>query len=374
MREEYQRQKRPIRVSIGCSQTPSAQRMAASFFYQETARGNQVVQHMLPCPVQGSWAVVQHGAEHGIFVEEHRGKLRLYHFDRNGIRQPLERDRRYGMDISPTTLTPNVEIRPLSSEQWARERAEAAAFRVHARPCRVTVAVEGEEAGQQALRAVLQQRGCRIEHRWRSGIPAFWMEQGGFQLTARDEKGVFVDSGQLLAVVTLIEMEQGDGCVALPAGSSRAAELVAAGYGGTVFHLDRDGQEGWEWYTRLTWLREAPSAAARICTRMGTARQSLEELLGKTPRFNLWKRETVLPGDRQDFVQALLSKPTARPEGLGVRLHIGTSWVHIRPHPKGERIQVLVEGPDLEQAEELCDWYVRHIKQWGGGKEEETES
>ena len=125
------------------------------------------------------------------------------------------------------------------------------------------------------LRAALSALGCKLEPAWRPGIPAFHASRGGFTLTAQDERGAVVDPGQLLAVLTLIEMENGAGKAAVPAGASAAVELVAAGYGGTVLRLDRDGDQARALYAAQPWLRQAPSAAVRLCSRMAVSGQSL---------------------------------------------------------------------------------------------------
>lgn len=238
---------------------------------------------------------------------------------------------------------------------WAERIAKEAALG-RPRLRRVTVAVGEDTPEDRAIAAVLRAAGCRVEGRWRRGIPAFSGSRGGERLAAQDEKGALLDSGQLLAILTLIEMENGGGKVAVPPGATAAVDLVAAGYDGRVLRLGRDGREARELYEALPWLRYAPSAAARICHRMGVSGQTLESLGGKTPRFQSWKREVPLLSDQQEVLDGLLrGRPGDAQEGA--RLRTDKGWVYLYPLPGRSALRVVAEGPDLELAAELCDLY-----------------
>lgn len=345
------------RVSIGCSNTERARAAAAAAAQKAMERGQMVWVHALPCPVQGGWAVKAHQAQKGVFLEDVGGRLIRHYFDRCGVRQRGPETR--GEEKFSTKQSGMVEYIPLSQEQWARRIVREASFGVHLR--RLTVAVEGEGVEQETLRTALRAAGCRVEPRWHCGIPAFWMKQGGFVLFGRNERGAAIDSGQLLAVVTLIEMEQGCGQAAFPAGYSAAAHLVAAGYGKRILRLDTDGTQAYAAYARLPWLREAPSAAVRICRRMMTSGQRLETLLEKTPQFHIWEREMSCSWERDTIIEALGEERHIKPEGEGFCLHVGECWLHVHPKTRERAVRVVVEGPDLEASEELCDLYVRRL-------------
>ncbi|MDE6897950.1 MAG: hypothetical protein K2P16_01665, partial [Lawsonibacter sp.] len=199
--------------------------------------------------------------------------------------------------------------------------------------------------------------GCRLEKSWRPGIIAFQAQRGGFFLTAQDERGAVVDPGQLLALTVLIEMENGCGKVAVPPGASAAVELVAAGYGGTVLRLDRDGDQARTLYAAQPWMRQAPAAALRICARMAVSGQKLESLVSKTPRFSSWRREVPLSSDRGRVMRALARDQGRSPVGEGLRMRTGSGWVYLTPAARRSALRILAEGPDLELAAELCDFY-----------------
>ena len=124
-----------------------------------------------------------------------------------------------------------------------------------------------------------------------------------------------------------------------------------------MLRLDRDGPEARDRYAALPWLWSAPSAAARICARMASSGQKLEVLISKTPRFNAWKREVPLTSDRGRVMQALAREQPRAAQGEGLRLRAGGGWVYLVPMARRSSLRVLAEGPDLELAAELCDFY-----------------
>ncbi|MCI8423879.1 MAG: NTP transferase domain-containing protein [Lawsonibacter sp.] len=350
-------------VGLGCTGTPGAQMLLQAAAAGVSAAGGRPLLHPLPTPVQGAWAAAQGELPVALFIQEEGGMVYLHLFDRQGL--PLGRARERKLEHALLQgeyrrvrgrQVEAPERLDLSAQRWALETASRAALGrrvLH----RVTAAVEGAGPEAQALREVLAAMGCRVENQWRPGIPAFQAGRGGFRLTARDERGERLDSGQLLTLVCLIEMENGGGRVAVPADGSAAVDLVAAGYNGTVLRLDRDGTEARDLYASLPWLREAPSAAARICARMGVSGQKLETLLSKTPRFHMWKKEVPLTADRGQVMQALAREQSRRPEGDGLRVRTGSGWVYLVPLARRASLRVMAEGPDLELAAELCDFY-----------------
>lgn len=150
-------------------------------------------------------------------------------------------------------------------------------------------------------------------------------------LPPQDERGAILDSSQLLALVALIEMENGSGRLAVPSGASAAVDLVAAGYDGTVLRLDRDGKPARDLYAAQPWFWSAPSAAARICARMGVSGQKLDALISKTPRFSSWRREVPLSSDRGRVMEAMVREQGRTCGGEGLRVHTGGGWVYLVP-------------------------------------------
>ena len=350
-------------VGLGCSPTPGAGMLARAAAVGAAAAGSEVLTHTLHSPVQGSGLAALRQIPVSLFVEESGNIVYLHLFDQNGLPLGRARERKleHALLQGEVRRTRGDRVGQLqrldfTPEQWGRWVVENAGLR---RPAlrRVTAAVGNTTPEDRAVRAALTALGCKLEEEWRPGIVAFRAQRGGFSLTAQDERGAMVDSGQLLALVALIEMENGSGKVAVPAGASAAVELVAAGYGGTVLRLDRDGEQAAALYATQPWIRQAPAAAVRICSRMAVSGQKLETLVAKTPRFSSWRREVPLVSDRGQVMQALAREHARQPTGEGLRMRTGSGWVYLTPIARRSALRVIAEGPDLELAAELCDFY-----------------
>ena len=358
------------RVGLGCSQTPSARMLAQAAQAGVAASGGQAV--LCPClesPVQWADAVEQAGLAVSLFIQEGEGPVYLHLLDWQGLPFDREQERRLEHALALGEVhrvragrIKETEALSLTVESWAAETARRASLN---RPAlrKITAAVEKDTPENRALRAALSALGCQLEVHWRPGIPAFSAGHGGFSLSAQDERGTLLEGGQLLALVTLIEMENGGGKVAVPAEGSAAVDLVAAGYRGTVLRLDRDGAQARELYASLPWLWSAPSAAVRICARMGVSGQKLETLMSKTPRFSVWKREVPLTAHRGAVMRALAGDRAWPEPGEGLRLRTGSGWVYLAPMARRHALRVMAEGPDLELAAELCDFYAARAMQ-----------
>lgn len=350
-------------VGIGCSPTPGAGMLARSAAAGAAAAGSDVLICPLTSPVQGAGAAEQLKTPAFLFVEESENTVYLHLFGPDGLSLGRARERKLEHALLQGEVrrargdqVGRMRQSDFTPELWARQTAENVRLR---RPAlrRLTVAVGEATPEDRALRLALAALGCKLEREWRPGIPAFHARRGGFVLTAQDERGAVADSGQLLTILTLIEMENGSGKTAVPAGASAAVELVAAGYGGTVLRLDRDGEQAAALYAAQPWLRQAPAAAVRICSRMAISGQKLEALAAKTPRFSSWRREVPLTADRGQVMQALARESARQPSGEGLRLRTGSGWVYLTPIARRSALRIVAEGPDLELAAELCDFY-----------------
>ena len=52
--------------------------------------------------------------------------------------------------------------------------------------------------------------------------------------------------------------------------------------------------------------------------------------------------------------------------GEGLRLHSRGGWVYLVPLSRRAAVKVVAEGPDLELAAELCDFYAAQISKLDG--------
>jgi len=55
--------------------------------------------------------------------------------------------------------------------------------------------------------------------------------------------------------------------------------------------------------------------------------------------------------------EALAARRERAEEGEGLRLRTGSGWVYVVPLARRPALRILAEGPDLELAAELCDFY-----------------
>ena len=94
---------------------------------------------------------------------------------------------------------------------------------------------------------------------------------------------------------------------------------------------------------------------------MGISGQSLEILLSKTPRFSSWQREVPLSSGWGAVVQAM-ARESGRQIGEDVlQIRTGGSWISLSPSARRSALRVVAEGPDLEVAAELCDFYAGRV-------------
>ena len=105
--------------------------------------------------------------------------------------------------------------------------------------------------------------------------------------------------------------------------------------------------------------------AARICARMAVSGQRLEALMAKTPRFSTWRREVPLARGGEGLLRVLSRERGCTRDGAGLRLRTGDGWVHLLPLAGRSALRVVAEGPDLELAAELCDFYARRVEELG---------
>ena len=238
----------------------------------------------LNSPVEGSWAARRWGLPALLFFDT-EGPPRLHLFDRLGLpfapdalsrlKEALSKPSGGGAEGGTWT------VRHIPEGLWAGETARQLSLRGNGPPWRRRqAAVPGDRGADRDLAKVLSALGWQVETRWRPGLPAFFAARGGFRLIAQDETGTPIPPERLLALVALIEMENGGGVIALPACRSAGAALAAAGCGGQVLTLERDGERARRLYAARPWLWSAPAAAGRICARMAASGERLSTLAG----------------------------------------------------------------------------------------------
>lgn len=356
------------KVALGSFGGLGAQMLLRSAASGITAAGGTALYHDMECAAQAAWLGESHQLPVSLFIEQDGEKVYLHLFDSWGL--PLGRGRERKLEhillrgepaLSVAQRVGCCERLPTGPGEYAADAARRANLhRVSLRTVRV--AVTGQTPADRAIRLVLEKLGCQVSDQWKRGIPAFTGRHGGLRLSARDESGALLSPQQLLAMVALVELENGGGRLAVPDDASAALELIAAGFDKKVLRLGRDGEQARQLYRTLPWLRDAAFAAARLCARMAVTGERLEQLCAKTPRFSSWKREVPLTRDRGEVMRELTrqaGRDAAAGEGLRLRSRGG--WVYLVPLTRRAAVKVVAEGPDLEMAAELCDFYAAQV-------------
>lgn len=157
----------------------------------------------------------------------------------------------------------------------------------------VAVSVPGETPADRVLASALEELGCVVLRKRAPGVPGFAAEYGGLRLTAWDEEGRTVDSGALLTLVSLIELDRGGGRVAVPAGAPPPWRRWPRAAGGRApAGPGRAGGGG-----ALCGAALAPGRGVRRLPHLcpaGTDGERLRTLVGRVPRFVRLQREVPL--------------------------------------------------------------------------------
>lgn len=361
------------KVALGCFGGPGAQMLLRSVVSGITAGGGTALYHGMECAAQAAWLGESYQLPVSLFIEQEGERVFLHLFDSWGLPLVRGRERKLEHDLlqgggagTEGRKIGRCEHLPASMSDYARDAVRRAALRRGAvRSLRVAVTGEGPE--NRAVRMVLEELGCQVSNQWRQGVPAFTASHGGLCLSARDESGALLSPQQLLAMVALIEMENGGGRLAVPDEASAAVELIAAGFDREVLRMGKGGDEARKLYRTLPWLRDAAFAAARLCARMGGTGERLEQLAAKTPRLVSWKREVPLSRDRGEIMRELaVQAGKGALDGEGLRLRSRGGWVYLVPLSRRSALKVVAEGPDLELAAELCDFYAGQVAKLDG--------
>lgn len=361
------------KVAVGCFGGPGAQMLLRSAASGITAAGGTALYHDMECAAQAAWLGESHQLPVSLFIEQDGEKVYLHLFDSWGL--PLGRGRERKLEHmllrGEDTLREGMQVGRcerlgVGPGDYAVDGARRASLRrMSLRTLRV--AVTGSTPADRAVRLMLEKLGCQVTDQWRRGIPAFTAGHGGFRLSARDESGALLSPQQLLAMVALVELENGGGRLAVPDDATAALELIAGGFDKQVLRLGRDGEQARQLYRTLPWLRDAAFGAARLCARMALTGERLEQLCRKTPRFSSWKREVPLIRDRGEIMRELTAQAGREAvAGTGLRLRSRGGWVYLVPLTRRAAIKVVAEGPDLELAAELCDFYAAQVSELDG--------
>ena len=358
------------RIALGRCGGDGAAMLARALGAGVCAGGGAVLSHDAPSPAAACWLGEYYALPLSVFVEQEGDRAYIHCFDSCGLPLESARTRRLehrlaagGVRVSAGQVGGWETLTGISAS-WA---ADACRRLRPARPFSAppTIAVPGQSPWDQVLVEVLERLGCRVVRQAAPGVPAFGSGHGGFHLLAWTEDTQSVPSQRLLALLCLLELEQGE-VVAVPPAAPAVLERIAKEYGAQVLRLGRDqGAAGR--YQAQPWLRDALFAAGRLAVHMGCTGCSLSALLSRVPPFVLRRREIPLQRGRGELMEEFMSSfRRSEPAGAGVRLSAGAGWVYVAPLVRRPAVQVLAEGENAEIAEELCVFYENEVRRLDG--------
>ncbi len=188
-----------------------------------------------------------------------------------------------------------------------------------------------------------------------AGVAELRADADGFTLEAVDELGRVWPWGMLLCALTAAELRAGERAVVLPYDAPALAEAVAQAYDGTVYRLERDGEEARKLRRASPWCRDALHLSLRLFSRLREAgeERKLASLMDSMPEYHT--REAVLRLDGPETaVLRRLSGDAGAETVSGVRLHQGACTATVRRLGEG-KLRILAEGMKMEAAAEFCD-------------------
>lgn len=357
------------KAALGWSGGDGAAMLARALGAGVCAGGGVVLAHDGCCPAAAAWLGEYYDLPVSLFVEQERERIYVHWFDQRGL--PPERER---LERAQRQWNAGTAARVGAGQvgQWEHLTGINTAYaadvlrRVGRGSSTLALAVPGDGPWDQALAALLERMGGRVLRRGAVGFPSFTASHGGFYLEARQESGAAVDSGRLLALVALLELEKGK-AVAVPACAPAVIDELRGAQGGSVLRLGRD-KGAQEVYARSPWLRDALFAAGYLAAAMGRQGRTLTELLGRLPPFTIRVSEIPLQGGRGALMEAFTGRfRRSEPAGTGVRLRAGGGWVYVHPLIRRRAVCLQTEGADAEVARELCGFYEEEIRQMDAG-------
>ena len=333
-----------------------------------TAAGGTALVSDAPCASAGAWLGRYYKLPVTLFIQQDGdwAELRLFGPDGLPLDRPTQRRiegallRGEGSRVTATRVgafETVAGVRPGYSAQCA---AVTRLAEIPLRP--ITVQVERGEGANDVLACALTALGCKVRRGAGRGMPTFSADWGGFRLTAWDEEGRLIVPDRILILLTRIEMEHGQGTVALPAWAPAAAEEVAQSFQGCILRLGRDGEKAQTLWRETPWLWDGIFAACRVVARLGLTGETLSHLDRSIPQFATVRGEVPLRTGRGRVMGRALESLSATSQGEGARLRAGDGWIYLVPSGSRNSLQIIAESVNMEAAAELCGEYEEKLR------------
>ena len=193
------------------------------------------------------------------------------------------------------------------------------------------------------------------------------LSEDGFTLRAVDERGREWPWSMLLCALTAAEMRCGAEAVVLPYDAPLLAERIALAENGTIYRLERDGEDARQLWRASPWCRDGLTLALRLLAKLEALGKG-EDLAGfmdSLPEYHRFEQVVRLDGP-DTAVLRQLSRVRDAETVSGVRLRRGEATATVRRLGNGE-LRILAESCKMEAAAEFCDSLRQSIRAWDKG-------
>ena len=200
------------------------------------------------------------------------------------------------------------------------------------------------------------------------GIPSLIPSEDGFTLDITDERGRVWPWDMLLCAWTAAEMQSGAQAVVLPYDAPRLAEQIAEEHSGTIYRLERDGEDARKLWRQAPWCRDALFLSVRLFSLLSRLDQPcFADFMDELPAYHRSEQVIQLAGADTAVLRSL-SRDKGAETVNGIRLFKGEASATIR-RMGGGALRILAESSKMEAAAEFCDSLQRRIRSLDSGND-----
>lgn len=345
------------RIAASAAGGGYARLLADAFLLGAAAAGRRTYRMDAPLPALGALAGSLFGMDLTLFVRQEGGGVRLYFTGPESL--PAGRKEQRSLEAAACSdAAPAPADRCLPS-LWLTGAEEAASASL--------LASAGSLKGlrlacaDRCLRGLLLRAGAELVQP-EAGVVRLFLSGDGFRLSALDEEGRRRSWEELLCALVKAELQSGAEAVVLPYSAPEAAERAAREENGTVYRLERDGEDALRLFRQRPWCRDGLSLALRLLGLLAGREEpfSLSGFLASLPDFHLSERALHTEGPDASVLRRLAREETAEVVS-GVRLREDGCTATVRRGTAGE-LRILAEAASAELAEEFCARLERRIR------------
>ena len=350
------------RIAASAAGGGYARLLAEAFLLGAGAAGRQTYRMDASLPALGAQAGSLFGMDLTLFVQQKGTDLLLFFTGPEGF--PAARKEQRCLEAAAYSDAVPVPADRCLSSLWlagAEEAAEAA-----------LLSSSGSLKGlrlsctDRTLQRLLSRAGAEMVTPEEETVQLF-LSEDGFQLSLLDENGKLRSWEQLLCALVKAELQSGERAVVLPYAAPAAAERIAREENGTIYRLDRDGEDALRLFRRKPWCRDGLSLALRL---LGLLRKreetfSLSGFFDSLPDFHITERILRTDGPDAAILGKLAQEDKAETVS-GILLPEEGCTVTVRRRGMGE-LRILAESASAELAEEFCARLERRIRELDRG-------